>query len=83
MLTSIIKENKKVLIGGDFNIDSFKYEKFVNTQHFFNLLFEFNIFPSIYKPTPVTKNSATNIDNILLDNLFSYKYESGIFKTDL
>ena len=83
ILTSTIRENKKLIIGGDFNIDSFKYDQFRNTQYFFDLLFELNVFPSIYKPTRVTKHSATNIDNILSDNLFSCNYESGIFKTDI
>ena len=43
--SSIIKENKCLIMNGDCNIDVFKYNKFFNTQHFFDILFECNYIP--------------------------------------
>ncbi|XP_065682360.1 uncharacterized protein LOC136095558 [Hydra vulgaris] len=63
-------------------MDALSYEKFANIENFFNLLFEFNIIPTIFKPTRITNQSSSVIDNILTNCSLNNKFESGLFIAD-
>ena len=82
-LFNATKENKNIFLAGDVNIDALTYNKFKNTKTFYDDLLEKNIFPSIHKPTRVTRNSYSIIDNIFSNNLSNGDFEAGIFKTDI
>ena len=46
-------------------------------------MFEFNMTPTINKPTRVTKYTATAIDNIITNYIINSDFKSAIVKTDL
>ena len=46
-------------------------------------MFEFNMIPTINKPTRVTKYTATAIDNIITNCIINSDFKSAIVKTDL
>ena len=78
-----VSNDKNVFIVGDFNIDALNYNKYKNTKTFFDSLLEKNIYPSIHKPTRVTSNSYSIIDNIFSNTLTGTNFEAGIIKNDL
>ena len=60
--------NKPVYIAGDFNIDLLKSESCNYAHNFLLSLQSYSFIPLIDKPTRVYGNSATLIDNILVNN---------------
>ena len=54
-----------MILAGDFNINALDYEQNKKVQSFFNLMYRYNMIPTINKPTRVGKNSATAIDHII------------------
>jgi len=71
-LTKLNKENKEIYISGDFNADFLKMEKNKNYQEFYNLITSNGFLPQITRPTRVTENSST-----IIDNIFSNTFRSG------
>ena len=59
---------KNIYILGDFNIDLLKCEFCTYSETFLLSLQSWYLFPTIDKPTRVYNNSATLIDNILINN---------------
>uniref|UniRef100_A0A1A8FIK2 Helentron 4 helitron-like transposon replicase/helicase/endonuclease n=1 Tax=Nothobranchius korthausae TaxID=1143690 RepID=A0A1A8FIK2_9TELE len=55
---------KHVFVCGDFNIDLIKWEEHKLTLDFLNMMFNFGLWPMIDRPSRITKDSATLIDNI-------------------
>lgn len=76
------KSSKTVCIMGDFNIDLLKYESSKYSKEFLNYLYSSAFFPTITKPTRIYGESATLIDNILL-NKIEYKSVSGNIVSDI
>ena len=84
-LTSLLNINMKnkydeIILSGDFNFDLLKYNDNM-TQNFLNSLTSLSLIPVISKPTRITDNTATLIDNILLSNPINFN--SGIILTDI
>ena len=77
-LTTINKENKEIYISGDFNADFLKIEKNKNYEEFYNLITSNGFLPRIVRPTRVTENSAT-----IIDNIFSNNFKSGMLSGNL
>ena len=50
---------------GDLNIDSLKSDVHNSTSSLLDVMYSYNVFPVITKPTSVTESSATLIDHIL------------------
>ena len=73
-LSQIGKKNG--IICGDFNIDLLKTDLHPDTNIFMELLYSHGMFPLINKPTRVTSNTATLIDNIFINDL-KLKIQSG------
>ncbi len=61
----INSENKITYIMGDFNIDLLKDDSERPIHDYLDLIYSYSLIPTIYKPTRITKTSATLIDNIL------------------
>ena len=64
-----IIDNRKfsiTCIAGDYNVDLLKCDTHEQYSLFFNNLLAYSFIPCINKPTRVTKNSATLIDNIFI-----------------
>jgi hypothetical protein len=76
------KQEKYIFFAGDINMDVLNYERLSNIKCFFDSLLEFNIIPTILKPTRITKKTSSAIDNILTNNSYNPDFESGIFIAD-
>ena len=65
-LTGILKsvENKSVLLAGDFNVNLLHVHSCESTREFLDCLYGYGFYPLIDKPTRVSLESATLIDNI-------------------
>ena len=75
------KENKKLFLLGDYNINCLNYDTNANVRNILNLYFSHGMIPVINKPTRVTKNTQTAIDNIFLNSFFNTQINTGIIKT--
>ena len=82
ILQTIYQENKKCYLMGDFNIDLLKIDLNDNLNSFINLMFSSSFYPTISKPTRITKSTATLIDNIF-SNTLEEKCKTGLLLTDL
>ena len=83
ILNTLKSENKEIIIGTDQNMDYLKINKHNNTSELLDINFDNNILPTIIRPTRVTHNSATLIDNIYVSHKLSTNYKSGIIITDI
>ena len=84
VLNIIQKECKICYILGDLNIDFLKYDEHRPTSTFLDVLYAYNVFPLISKPTRVTKSTATLIDHILTNNFdVSTNHKQGIICNDI
>ena len=73
ILEHLQRDNRKVIIAGDFNIDLLKINDNVVFCDYFNSILSQSFFPKITLPTRLTDRSCTLIDNFLckLSNGFS------------
>ena len=74
---------KNMILAGDFNINALDYEQNKKVQSFFNLMYRYNMIPTINKPTRVGKNSATAIDHIIANCIVDCQFKTAILKTDV
>jgi hypothetical protein len=66
---------------GDFNLDLLKDDTHRPTHDYLNFIYSLSFIPTICKPTRITKDTATIIDNILTNEYKSIK--SAILITDI
>ena len=83
ILSSLKTENKIVYLMGDFNINLLNIGKHLPSSEFLENLFSYNFYKLINKPTRVSKNSATLIDNIFCNDIQILEFMNGIFYTDI
>jgi hypothetical protein len=81
-LNKIAAENKIVYLMGDFNFDLLKHANHKSTGDFINMMFSHNLLPLIDKPTRITPDSATLLDNIFTNHV-NDSFPSGIFFYDI
>ena len=67
LLKNLNKENKEVILTGDFNVNLLNFGKERGTHRFLEELFHDNYIPQITPSTRITDRSATLIDNIFLN----------------
>ena len=72
-----------IVIGLDHNLDLLKIENHKPTQDFFNINIDNQLFPTITKPTRITANTATLLDNLLVSLALNQNYTSGILVEDI
>ena len=77
------EQNCEIIIGLDHNYDLLKSHTHHATQDLIDLLLNSDLWPVITKPTRITKNSATLIDNILVSPNIYGSYQCGIMLEDL
>ena len=83
-ILNIIKhENKLAYILGDFNLDLLKCNDHLPTSEFYELMYSYSYLPTITKPTRVTADTATLIDNIFSNDSRVNEHRSGILYTDI
>ena len=84
ILDMIKSENKSSYLLGDYNLNLINAENHDPTQEFLDLMYSYALFPCITKPTRVTINSATLIDNIFCNSLHKKSQVfTGILYTDI
>lgn len=73
--------NQEIIVCGDFNIDLLTNLNNADSLNFINMCSSFSLVPLISKPTRVTENTATLIDNIIVNN--PIHITSGIITVDI
>ena len=68
-LNKITKENKKVVLMGDFNINILKYDTDTTVSDFMDIMYSNTLLPYITGPTHITPTSSTLIDNIFYNGI--------------
>lgn len=68
---------------GDFNLDLLRDERHLPTLNFINTMISYSFLPLINKPTRITSNTATLIDNIFCNNVHSNNFSNGVMYTDI
>ena len=81
-ISNLKPNNNDLIIGGDFNIDLLKSNTHESTRENLETMLSLGLIPRITAPTRITSNSATNIDNIFMNNL-RYNIKTGIIINDL
>ena len=76
LLDKLSKENKRVFLLGDFNINLLNYNDHQPTDEFLDSLASNSFLPCFLQPTRLTSHSKTLIDNIL-SNVTSHEVISG------
>ena len=82
LLRRILNERKKCILMADFNINLLKSDTNHQTTDFIHNIFANAFYPTISKPTRVTQQTATLIDNIIT-NIHEYSIQSGILYNDI
>ena len=80
---SNLRLKRDVVLGLDHNLDLLKSERHMTTQLFLERLADLNLLPTIVKPTRITKNSATLIDNIIISKNQIGNFRSCIINSDM
>ena len=81
VLSTISRENKISFLLGDYNIDLLKEEDHRQTKDFIDLIYSYTFFPVINRPTRITRESATIIDNIITNSMC--QHSCSIFVADV
>ena len=74
---------KDIILAGDFNINLLHFYENKKVQNFVNLMFRFGMILTINKPTCVTRQTASAIDNIITNPIKHTVFKSGIIKTEI
>ena len=70
LLEKLSFENKNITLLGDFNINLLNYDTDNYSAEFLDIITSNSLLPTITKPTRITPNSKTLIDNILINETF-------------
>ena len=81
LLSSIQTETKLLYLMGDYNIN-LNTESHAKSKEFLDTMFLYNLFPVITKPTRISDNSATVIDNIFT-NAIQIEHDGGLLYSDI
>ena len=74
---------KNSIIGLDHNLDLLKIDKHRGTEKFLDMMINHNHLACITRPTRITKDTATLIDNIMISNELHGSHNCGIIETDI
>ena len=71
-----------MLVCGDFNIDLLQHETHDCVRQFLDLMYSIGLYPLITKPTRISQNTATLIDNIFTTDIEQH-YTCGLLINDI
>ena len=83
MVNGIKHENKIVYLVGDFNINLINADSHQSTSNFLDVLYSASLFPLINRPTRITSETATLIDNIFCNEINDFTHTNGILVADI
>ena len=72
-----------MILAGDFDINALDYRQNKKVQNLFNLMYRYNMIPTISKPTRLAKISATAIDHIIANCIADCQFKTAILKADV
>ena len=76
-------KNHSVVLGLDHNLDFLKQETHGPTQLFIERILDLGLYPTVSRPTCITKSSATLIDNILVSQNLIEKFTCNVILDDI
>ena len=71
MVSANDKASKNIVFAGDLKINVLDHESNKKVEHFLSSMLQYNMIPTINKPTRVTRNTATAIDHIITNTVIS------------
>ena len=77
------ESRKKIVLGMDHNLDFLKSQTHGPTNDFIEINLANDLIPCITRPTRITKNSATLIDNIIVSSDYVGKIDTKILMEDI
>ena len=83
ILNKLKQSQKHCYLMGDFNINILRSDDHPSTSDFIDLMYSNSFVPLINKPTRITQQSATLIDNIYTNCIDKTELLQGIFFTDI
>ena len=75
--------HKEIILGMDHNLDLLKSNSHQQTQQFLDIMMENQLLPSITRPTRITQQSATLIDNIFISEILQHNFDSAVIINDI
>ena len=69
LLSAKDKTSKNIIFAGDLNINILNEESNKKVQHFLSSMFQYNMIPTLNKPTRVTRNTAAAIDHTITNTV--------------
>ena len=82
LLQNVIKPRHSIFLCGDYNINLLKYEEHPPTREFIDLMSSYGLKPAVNKPTRITRDTQTLIDNIFTNEIIK-PIEAGILINDI
>ena len=82
-ISKIKNKDKEAILGMDHNLDLLKANKHKHTQLFIDDLLDKDVLPTISRPTCITHNPVTLIDNIFVTEKLHHFFESAILLPDI
>ena len=83
LIVKLKKISPEIIVGLDHNLDFLKSELHRSTEDFINLILDNQQVPTITRPTRIARQSATLIDNIIVNQWHSEKLTSLILIDDM
>ncbi len=83
IMCTIRNEKKVCYLAGDYNINLLNIENHALSHEFIECMYSYSYLPLITKPTRVTADNATLIDNIFVNNMSNMSMYQGIICTDI
>ena len=77
------KGQKNVILGMDHNNDLLKAHAHTTTHKFLSSIMDSGLLPTITRPTRITKNFATLIDNIFITEELHKNFDSLLIVDDM
>ena len=77
------RENKGIVIGLDHNLDLLKSAKHAPMDRFISTNLSLGLVPTITRPTRITRDTATLIDNIFISQTWLENFECGVLVDDM
>ena len=77
------QKNQSMVIGLDHNLDFLKEEVHSPTHSFIERILDLGLYPTVSRPTRITKNTATLIDNILVSQSLIEKFTCNVILDDI
>ena len=74
---------KKVLLAGGYNINLLHFQQKKKIQHFVNMMFQFGLVPTTNKPTRITKDTISALDNIIAKSIINNEFKTATLTADI